>query len=244
MRPRIIARATHNPRRLAQPDPVWRVCDTCVYPHNGISNRIFRQARSSGGVVGPRQQAGARLSRSISALQLTSRGVGMPREALGDAIAKWRAAVFLFCFRGVVWTLMDRIGGKGFGPSNPFGVGWQSAHSLLALMLSCAEVSCCAVARTSSYSHIRRVSVFKNVSRMDSAKLASGFWSSARKGTPTWTWPWRCWRRMRIEVVAVGNLRNRLNQGGFGLQCSERAWVLGRCRAARAAAEDGECSCI
>ena len=73
----------------------------------------------------------------------------------------------------------------------------------------------------------------KNVSRTDSAKLASGFWSPARKGTPTWTWPWWCWRRMRIEVVAVGNLRNQLNQGGFWLaaQRSEPAAGDGECLA-------------
>ena len=42
---------------------------------------------------------------------------------------RWRSDVFWFYFRGLVWIFMDRIGGKGFGASDPFGVCWQSAHS-------------------------------------------------------------------------------------------------------------------
>ncbi len=34
-------------------------------------------------------------------------------------LRSWRAAVFLFYFKGLVWILMDRIGMKGFGASIP-----------------------------------------------------------------------------------------------------------------------------
>ena len=50
----------------------------------------------------------------------------------GTRLRSWRAAVLLFYCRGLVWTLMGRIGGKGFGPSIPLVlVGHQPTHCSL-----------------------------------------------------------------------------------------------------------------